>query len=353
MSSVLIHQLSHLELATIKLVLEGSSVVDWLNFPVREPADITRLLSLNEFHLDDSEDVAHLGDLLREAVLYLTDIHGYQLPAELQQGEDMVPVLEWASGLRPADPVLRHSSCLILKVAHVLHYLSARELLFRLPISEHELNRRLSTKVFAAIEHMRSTDDVQLVEFASGQKSRTSMLTKLLVQPETQAYQVFDRMRCRIVVAEKAQLLPTVHFLTRHLFPFNYIVPCESLNSMIDTVWLHPEHVQQGPQEPPLPVAVNEFSGPTYRSINFIAAVPLRVDDVLASLPDPPDQDLGQVIFAQTEIQLLDRATAENNNRGDNSHDAYKQRQLDRVRQRLEVGAAADNIILERSTSEE
>ena len=347
-----IDKLSLLDLKAMRLILEGSSVMDWLHFPLKERADIQRLLSLNEFSLDDPEDKEHLADLAREALLYLTEIHRYRLPPEIQHNDNIISLLDWATGLAPASPVLQTHACIVLKVTHVLHYLSARELLFRLPISEQELNHRLSAKVFDAIERMRSSR-VNLVEFSSGQKSRTSMLTKLLVRPETQAYQVFDRMRCRVVVESRADILPAIHFLMHNLFPFNYISPCESLNSLIDTDRLHPERLDDGPSQAPQPVQVNEFSGPTYRSINFIAAVPLRVDDVLTSMDHPPDQVLGRVIFAQTEFQLLDRATANNNDLGDNSHQAYKRRQLGRVRQRLEAGAAAAGITLERDQPEE
>jgi hypothetical protein len=41
------------------------------------------------------------------------------------------------------------------------------------------------------------------------------------------------------------------------------------------------------------------------------------------------------VVFVLTEFQLVDRKTAEENDRGENSHENYKARQHRSVRQRL------------------
>jgi uncharacterized protein (TIGR04552 family) len=43
-------------------------------------------------------------------------------------------------------------------------------------------------------------------------------------------------------------------------------------------------------------------------------------------------------VFLLTEFQIIDARTAENNERGENSHDKYKERQLARVKARLMHG---------------
>jgi hypothetical protein len=47
---------------------------------------------------------------------------------------------------------------------------------------------------------------------------------------------------------------------------------------------------------------------------------------------------LGQVIFGQTEFQIIDRETEQANEMGDASHDAYKRRQQVAVARRLKLG---------------
>ena len=46
----------------------------------------------------------------------------------------------------------------------------------------------------------------------------------------------------------------------------------------------------------------------------------------------------GHIIFVQTEFQVIDRATDENNEAGDASHQVYKERQKLAVMCRLKVG---------------
>ena len=81
----------------------------------------------------------------------------------------------------------------------------------------------------------------------------------------------------------------------------------------------------------------NEFSGPDYRVVNFVADVPLRVDRVLA--PNDVDaRELGPIVFGAVEFQMVDRRTAELNETGENRHSMYKGRQKIQVRHRLERG---------------
>jgi uncharacterized protein (TIGR04552 family) len=356
---------SRLDTAIARLVLDGESIIDWPDMYHISRAETTRLLLLHELDVDDPVDRDYIADVIREAVLYLTEVHGYQLPAQVEQGEDLLAMFEWASGNGDRLPLVQAFAGMVLKVVHILNFLSARELSFRTPISEEELTARLSVKVLGAMERLRKSP-INVVEFTTGQKSRTSMLTKLLIRKETQAYHIFDKMRCRIVVASKEDLLPAIRFLMYHLCPFNYVVPCESINGLvpIETLPLVGDHrpwrgmVRSADTAAASSASLhqmllpNEFSGPTYRSINSIAAIPLRVDDVLDRMEHEPDFQLGRVVFAQTEFQLLDRQTADENERGENSHDAYKERQLRRVRERIEISHRPSDPPLERDIRE-
>src|SRR5262249_60379806 len=79
----------------------------------------------------------------------------------------------------------------------------------------------------------------------------------------------------------------------------------------------------------------NEFSGPGYRVINFVADLPVRLDSFVCRAGDPLYGDYGQVVFVLTEFQVVDQATAVTNEQGENSHLRYKERQHARVRARL------------------
>jgi uncharacterized protein (TIGR04552 family) len=179
-------------------------------------------------------------------------------------------------------------------------------------------------------------------------KTRGSLVTKLLAKKETVAAQVFDRVRYRIVTESLDQVVPVVCHLSRTLFPFNYVVPGQTRNSLVafgDVLRVHPDgaalaaqlqlplHAERGGSSLPR----NAFSGKGYRVLNFVVDLPVRVDDLLSPL-DPMADELGRVVFSLVEFQVVDRNTAARNEEGDASHDRYKRRQQKAVLRRLSRG---------------
>ena len=67
--------------------------------------------------------------------------------------------------------------------------------------------------------------------------------------------------------------------------------------------------------------------------LNFIADLPVRVEEFVPA--DQLDAQGGNVVFVLAEFQILDEATAAANEQGESSHDAYKTRQHQRVRERM------------------
>src|SRR5262249_41128750 len=124
-------------------------------------------------------------------------------------------------------------ACMVLKVMHIIHHLEARELLFRLPISDEEVFHLVEGKLLGAIEELRA-EGFPVVEFAWSRKRRDSYITKLLAKRETIAAQVFDKLRFRVVVRSREDLLPMLRALTYRAIPFNYAIPNQSVNELID-----------------------------------------------------------------------------------------------------------------------
>src|SRR5204863_278774 len=55
---------------------------------------------------------------------------------------------------------------------------------------------------------------------------------KLLSKQETVAAQIYDKLRFRIVTRSSEDIFPVVQFLSKKLFPFNYVIPAQSINSI-------------------------------------------------------------------------------------------------------------------------
>jgi len=136
--------------------------------------------------------------------------------------------------------------------------------------------------------------------------------------------------------------------------PFNYVIPGQSVNDIIkirETLSRSPALSRFLPEitdlaavaADKLPTPLNEFSGPGFRVINFVADLPVRIDKFLCRPPDDPlFTESGTVVFVLTEFQIIDARTAENNESGENSHEKYKERQATRVKARLMHGAPED-----------
>lgn len=333
------------EIEQMRLLLEGHSVVDWRRLNLRDEAEVDRLLRLQGFKPGEPADDQQLGHIFTRAVEYL-DLHfAAELTDALSTIDRVKDLFLVASG--PDSPAQRQA-CMILKVMHVYHHLLGRELLFSLPVSAAELFKRIERKVYAAVDGLKARD-IRVAEFAGSRKTVDSMMTKLLVQRDSHAVQLHDRIRFRVITERLEDLFQALVYLSTELFPFNYVVPGASRNDLVDlqrTVAHDPQlsqflDVLEFPEpEPFLPRSptappINLFSGHSFRTINFVVDLPIRVDDLVAAHSDNVDPEQGMVVFMLVEFQLCDQATAMANERGENRHDLYKKRQYEQVAARL------------------
>jgi uncharacterized protein (TIGR04552 family) len=236
----------------------------------------------------------------------------------------------------------------------VLQHLAAGELATRLAVSADRIFQVVEDKVLRTVEEMK-TAGCQIVEFEWSRKEEDSLITKLLAKRDNLAAHVYDKLRFRMITRSEDEIVFVLRELLQRLVPFNYVIPSESQNDIVDLqafIERAPElrgHLPElldlsnvTPDKRP-PVA-NEFSGPSYRVVNFIADLPVRVDKQLGLAPDDPLlADTGPVVFVLTEFQIVDLRTSEANEQGENSHDRYKERQATRVRARLMHGMQDDD----------
>jgi uncharacterized protein (TIGR04552 family) len=315
----------------MRLLLRGDSVVDWHRLSLRNEEDVRRLLRVNGIDLDQPADRERLEQLREQAHRYLVDNLGLRLDPVVASEIPAEGLLLLASGRGHHQ----RGACTLLKVMHIIHHLDARELRTVLSIPDNVLYAMVERSVVQVFEELGRAG-VPVVEFSWSRKTRPSLITKLLVKRETSAAQVFDRLRFRLVVESPADLLPTLHVMLQRLIPFNYVVPGQSVNSLIDIGPLERRigkvrdvHVaESGPDG-----NFNEFSGRGYQILNFVADLPVRVDRLLegTEYADMP----ANLVFVLAEFQIVDREREELNETGDSSHDQYKRRQHARVRERL------------------
>ncbi len=335
------------ELERIRLILRGGSVIEWRRLHFKSRDEVDRFLRLCQVDPSQPADEAWSRVILADAVEYLRRTFNYRVAEAIAHPKEIHDIFLYASGHKEPKR-LRKIACVVLKVMHVIQHIEGRDLLFKLAVSESELSQLVVEKVLAVAQELRDKG-LPIVEFTDSIKTRESIITKLMAKRETVAAQVYDKTRFRIVTKGREDILPVLYFLTQRLFPFNFVVPKQTENTLIHFKELlrkypnfakHVEdlHLDTDYEDRERRRPGNTFSGIGYRVLNFVVDLPLRLD---AYLP-PPERDArprkGRIGFALVEFQIVDEQTARKNEEGDNSHEAYKLRQRQRVLRRLARG---------------
>jgi uncharacterized protein (TIGR04562 family) len=145
------------------------------------------------------------------------------------------------------------------------------------------------------------------------------------------------------------------------LFPFNYVVPGQSINSIFSfksyverTPLKHLVGQLQvhGALEDDYTPSGNLFSAQEYRIIHFVVDMPVRLPKRILDRAPPSATPLGNVIFVICEFQIVDRDTETQNELGEASHAKYKDRQKKAVMRRLQLGGEGESHAKNTSTSD-
>jgi uncharacterized protein (TIGR04552 family) len=323
------------DLEQLRLVLGGHSALDWYKLSIRSQAEVKRLLGLVGIDLEREDDRAHLRAIYEQSLTYLDTYVRQFVVDEVRYLKDPEDLLFIAS--QTGDTA--RDACALLKVMHVSHHVAGRELLYQLPVPTQELFYRVEKRVFEVIDSMR-TAGIKITQFEGSRKTKSSILTKLLCRSDSLAAEVHDRIRFRIITEDLTNLFEVLVFLTRYLFPFNYVLPGESRNDLLDlqaTLAVDPylSNLSQYMQKLNSQNEVtNPYSAKGFKMINFVVDMPVRVDDLIHHLPEHTVLQ-GNTIFLLIEFQLVDKVTHHHNNTGDNRHAFYKERQIKEVVHRL------------------
>ncbi len=325
------------DLEAVRVLLRGDSVIDWHRLAFSDHTEVDRFLRLNEFDPGSDEEMARLEDIRAEAVEYLGRVYGFAIPDEVAEEVAARDLFLMAS----RDGHNQRWACVVLKAMHIIHHVAGRQAMITLSVSDEVINRQIEMKVLQVVEELRAAG-APIAEFEWSRKPRDSLITKLMAKRSTLAANIYDKLRFRLIVPHYEDLVPVVALLTRQLIPFNYVVPGESVNHLIDlgkvlestpAVRELSERLQPDARGRRRPLSLNEFSSPEYRILNFVADIPLRLERLLPRADIAADSS--HVIFVLTEFQMADKQTAKDNESGASSHEAYKARQHEKVKLRL------------------
>jgi uncharacterized protein (TIGR04552 family) len=328
------------DLEAVRLLLRGDSVIDWHRLNFKDADEIGEFLLAQEFHPDENADRARMNTIKAEAISYLRRHFEYPIPKPVEQAS-----IEELFELATRNGHRQTCACTILKCMHIIHHLDGRELLFMLPMSDQEIFHLVEEKVYRVIGSMLA-EGFPITEFVGGRKNKDSLYTKLLSKREAVSAQIFDKLRFRIVTREREDIFPIVQYLQKKLFPFNYVIPSQSINSIFQFKRYCEQHdhlksylaeMQAGADEDYTP-SDNVFSADNYRVIHFVVDMPVRLPRKLLERAPSSAWSLGPVVFVVCEFQVIDRETESANEQGEASHAKYKDRQKKAVIRRLQLG---------------
>ncbi|MBN9161850.1 MAG: TIGR04552 family protein [Myxococcales bacterium 68-20] len=328
------------DLEAVRLVLRGDSVIDWHRLNFEGDREVRDFCVAQEFNPDEPADRARMNAIKSEAINYLRRHFEYPIPKPVEQAS-----IEELFSLAAGRGHRQTCACTILKCMHIIHHLDGRELLFMLPMSDQEIFHLVEEKVYRVIGSMLA-EGFPITEFVGGRKNKDSLYTKLLSKRDAVSAQIFDKLRFRIVAREREDIIPIIQYLTKKLFPFNYVIPAQSINSMFhfkrfcqknDHLKKFLSEMQAGADEEFTPTD-NIFSADNYRVIHFVVDMPVRLPRKLLERAPSTAWALGPVVFVICEFQVIDRETEAANEQGEASHAKYKERQKKAVMRRLQVG---------------
>ncbi len=325
----------------VRLLLGGGSVVDWHRAVFSDLEEVDRFLGTLLLDMNDPLDRERVRYVFNEAVSYLEEAMRLRFPKDLRNPADVRDIFLAAShtgGFRRRQIL----ACAALKLMHVIHHMEAADLKFKVPVSEAGIFDLAEARVLRLARRMREAG-LPVRSFYGSRKSRSSVISKLLAKKDSLAATIFDKLRFRIVVHREADLVPVLTWIVRNVVPFNYVIPGQSHNNLlqpdrIDTFLSQEARalLQEAPDAPQKQETVkNSFSGSSYRMINFITDFPVRLPE---GVPGTFAFEMGRVVFVMVEFQIVDEATAEGNETGENAHHLYKQRQYREVDRRLKRG---------------
>ena len=316
--------------AEVASLLQGVSPIDWGRLRHFNDEGVADLLTSNGFNLEHEADWDHLDRLRDRGISYMN--RALEMVVDGDLFEMPVDGLIHLAARRKEGQHRRKQACILLKVMHLIQRLDARSLRFAARVSDAELTTHLLGKVGAWVDGLRRQGLV-IVEWGGGHKRPDAMVTKLLLKASSQVGNVHDQVRVRLVTEDLQTLEAVIEDLVRKILPFNMILAGESVNTLMDVGsgalrGLVPE--QAVPERP-----VNPQSSGDYRIINLVGDVPLAIDPASYGVPPSQEERHGRIVHLRCEFQFVDVATAQDNERGEQGHAAYKKRQIQVVRQRL------------------
>ncbi|MCE3261215.1 MAG: hypothetical protein K0R43_294 [Pseudoduganella sp.] len=349
----------------LNAIASGVSAIDLGGLALRNKHDAGEFVREYGFDIGNPHARAVIARAQAEALeficaTFLTPGQASLIPHEVRQPEDPLDLLVFASLHGNEQVELRRMwSCAVLKVMHGIFYIDNNLKLRYFNI--------IREQVFASLDEVIRAEDGQhflsdgemclpLLHYdRKNNKSRSSILLKLLQKAAYLAADIFDHLGVRLIFNTRFECLLALRTLQRaHVISVTNVDSQRTRNTLLDMeaakeIFTRYRCVLEAADGYPAELlekmdtelmaisspqtrADNPHSGTGFNSIQVTVRKMIHVPS-----GDPaalgPDYDIG--FFFEYEIQLMDKASHGRTLEGPASHDAYKKRQVDTARMRV------------------
>lgn len=380
---------------TLRFVLEGLSPIDLPALAVANRGEAQSFLVQYGYDMENPQERDIVRDLLAEAVHFIkayfckgTSKHPEALvvPAEIERINDCRDLLVWAS--LPGINERQAWACAVLRVMHTINHLNNTMRVEFFPEIKRQVLDRFKQNIHYADDGSpvlgRGPLSVPLHAIMyKEEKSRDSLIMKLLHKTNNVAEKVHDRLGVKLVTSNKFDVLRVLRLLRQtNITMFANLTPGRSRNTLLDldsyrqiydqllevTPGCSEEELEHKftelveAQEAVTEAAVtdpakannvrNPFSSPDYQSIQFTVQQLVKLENpgffkarrmrvqlekyhlgpdlegLLDELEGPGAEREMRILFP-LEVQLIDKENYHKSIVGTASHDEYKKRQTE------------------------
>ncbi|MYN02644.1 TIGR04552 family protein [Pseudoduganella sp. DS3] len=349
----------------LNAIASGVSAIDLGGLALRNKHDAREFVREYGFDIDNPHARAVIARVQREALdfvcnSFLTPSQAALIPPDVASPDDPLDLLVFASlhGNEQAE-LRRMWSCAVLKVMHGIFYIENNLKLRYFNIIRQQVFASLDEVIRQEGEqHFLSDGEIclPLLHFdRKNNKSRNSILLKLLQKAAYLAADIFDHLGVRLIFNTRFECLLALRTLQRaHVISVTNVDAQRTRNTLLDMeaakeIFTKYRCVLEAADGYPAALlekmdaelmaissaptqSDNPHSGAGFNSIQVTVRKMIHVpsDDPAAM---GPDYDIG--FFFEYEIQLMDKASHSRTLEGPASHDAYKKRQVETARLRV------------------
>lgn len=355
---------------TLEAVIRGTSSIDLTAMPLLNREEAYQFVLKYGYDLDNPSDALEVQDMLLQSIQFIEAFllknptinwveageapsPRLEIPKHLTQTLDLLDLLLLTSQERGED---RHWACALLKVMHTMAHIQNGPYWHQFEAARNQI-----LSAFEDILTPLGQESGVLLGKIGGstlelwgfetkdQKSRESLLVKLLCKKEHVAEAVWDLIGVRLITNTPAEALLAVNILREQkVLVFPNIIPSRSRNTLIDL-----DHYKTAYESAFKDLQAGQLTPEAFDElIRHLDVLPSSYQDFTAHNPSSSDQyhsihiTTRQLIRVKTpqgeqrfffpyELQILDKNSYLESKQGNSAHIQYKKRKMIAARRRV------------------